>query len=202
MSLLCVSNCVKGLPINIEQLCEPGIRNGSIKHLIVATCDVEFTTGNPVTDWEEWKSFADNRKIMLSPALREAEKPETEATDELQIGCGTPIVIQEQHILTGQSAIADNENLYDFDFWSELKKNLSKYRIGWVDCNGLVYINHRGGNNYLPGFDMTGQINHIIPADNNTLQYFMYNLTFKLKGIVKPLNIVNFEEAFKNAPIS
>lgn len=81
--MLCISDCIKDLPVNIEALCEVSTREGGINRLIVAQCDMKFSAENPVTDWEVWKTFQEAGKVMLSPVLSSGEKPETEGATAL-----------------------------------------------------------------------------------------------------------------------
>lgn len=200
MSLLTISCASENLP-NAYYACNPGKRKGSIDRLIIAKKNVEFDPNvNPFTDWESWKAFADNRDIMISPRLVSAEKPDTETTDELIIGCGTPEVIDEVHTITGQSKLFDNVDDQDFDFWAGIKDNQADYIFGWVDCNGRVYFDWL---NNKPGFEMQGSgVKHIIPAERTASQYYMFTFTWSYLGLVKGHKIVNFDQAFKNAPVS
>jgi len=198
--MLCISNCAPTLPIAVEgaNCGEINTREGGISHLFIAKCSVKFDPDvNPITDWESWKAFADNREIMLSPILRSGDKPETETTEERVATCNPPTVISETHLINIQSVLADTDNLTDYDFWGKLKTDLKGYNIGWVGCDGLVYTN---GN--IPGFQMSGNISEIIPENNEALKYFMGQLKFKYKGLLKPNKIVNFFDAFLTAPVS
>lgn len=198
--MLCVSNCEIDLPISPEgaNCGDIETREGGISHLIAAKCTIQFDPlVNPITDWESWQTFVNNRDIMLSPILRSGDKPETETTTERVATCLPETVTSETHLINFQSVLADLENLSDYDFWARLKEKLSGYNIGWVGCDGLVYVN---GN--IPGFKMSGNVSEVIPENNETLKYFMGQLRFKYKGLLKPVKIVNFMEAFANQPIS
>lgn len=186
---LCPSPCVKPLTANpLGNLCDDNnIRTAGIKHLIAATCDVEIEVP---TDYTEWKTFADEGKILLSPKLL-AEKPETDDSTLVVDSCGSEVVIQETHTLSGTSSYFTDENEDIFNFWADLKKNLQSYRIGWIDCNDRIYINGK-----IPGFRMTGKINHIVPPENTERQHFLFNLQFKSKEIIKPITVEDFYDAF------
>jgi hypothetical protein len=198
--MLCLSNCAPSLPNGVQgaNCGDIETREGGISYLIASKCSVKFDPNvNPITDWESWKAFADNRDIMLSPVLRSGEKPETETTTERVKTCYPETTTSETHIINFQSVVADLQNLSDYDFWSTLKDNLTGYNIGWVGCDGLVYTN---GN--VPGFKMFGNVSEIIPENNDSLKFFGGSFRFKHKGIIKPVKVDNFFDAFEAAPIS
>lgn len=198
--MLCVSNCAPTLPNGVQgaNCGDIETREGGISYLIAAKCTVSFDPlVNPITDWTSWQAFANNRDIMLSPLLRSGDKPETETTTERVATCLPETITAETHVINFQSVVADLDNLTDYDFWGKLKDDLSGYNIGWVGCDGLVYVN---GN--IPGFKCSGNVSEIIPENNDSLKYFGGQIKFKHKGLIKPVKVTNFMDAFENAPIS
>lgn len=199
--MLCVSNCAPQLPFGVNGAnCGdlPEGLEGGISYLIASKCSVKFDPlVNPITDWESWKVFAENREIMLSPILRSGDKPETETTTERVATCFPETITSETHLINFQALVSDTENLTDYDFWDTLKTKLSGYNIGWIGCDGLIYVN---GN--MPGFKTTGNVSEVIPENNDNLKFFQGQLRFKHKGLIKPIKVDNFFDAFLNAPIS
>jgi len=198
--MLCISNCAPALPFSVvgSNCGDIDTREGGISYLIAAKCSVAFNPAvNPITDWESWEALVNNRSIMLSPPLSSGDKPETETASERVSTCNPETVTSETHLINFQSKFADLVNLTDYDFWGTIKENLQAYNIGWLGCDGLVYVN---GN--IPGYRMFGNVSEVIPENNEALKYFMGQLKFKYKGLIKPTRIENFMAAFANQPIS
>lgn len=195
--MTCISQCIPELPEAIQMLCDEDFRLGGLQYLIASKCNFKFDPDvNPITDWESWKTAVENRDVLISPALFTGEKPETEKTQEKIKVCGEERTTSQTHLFNGVSKLFDVNNKV-FDFWDEIERNQRYYRFGWLDCNERVYADA----NY-PGYKGSLVVDHIIPATNDETQSFNFTLRIKKRGILKPTNIPNIEEAFENMPVS
>jgi len=170
-----LSDCTPNLPINYQQSCNVVTRTSGIKFLIFFKNGVTFDEStDPITDWENWQTKVANGDIIITPELATGEHPETDDTTEPISTCGTDAVVNETHSINGTVKKLDADEK-DFTFFNTLKTNLYNYNVGWIGCDGLVYV----GSNTSPGFTPNGKINHVQDENDGTFQRYVLNLTFK-----------------------
>jgi hypothetical protein len=202
---LCISDCAIPTPLSFDE-CNVQTRVGGIPRLIFFACDWRFdgtvkidgedVEVGPITDIAAWQLGVANRKISRTP-IGYGEKPETSTTTERIAACLPEAIATETHVLNFISKAFDNDNSLDCVYFNQIRLEYLQYRIGWVDCTGRVYV----GNPASPGFAFVPTSwAHIIPDNNDELQFYQANSEFKFQGIVCPIVVPNFDQAF-NVPV-
>lgn len=202
---LCISDCSAATPLSFDD-CNVQTREGGIPRLLFFSCDWQFngtvdidgtpTAIGPITDIEAWQIGVANRKISRSP-IGYGEKPESSFTTERLAACLPEGIATETHALNFISKAFDNDNNLDCAYWQTIRDAYLQYKIAYQDCTGRVYVKSTS----IPGFDFIPVAwSHVIPNNNDELQFFQANVEFKYQGVICPILIPNFDQAF-NVPI-
>jgi hypothetical protein len=200
-----ISSCSSSLPIGVADDCQSDVAVGGFNRLIIATPDVEFdSSSNPITDYTNWKTFADNRKIMISPLLANGEHPEPEVNTTRKNACGTDVAFNKTHTFQGYSNYVDATNRSEWDFWNELDQKYANLLIGIVGCDGYLYLPYVESGISKPGFSNIGGngVSLMKPTTADEESRYMFNFTFKYSNLLPLVKVDNFLDAFAESPIS
>lgn len=203
---LCPPSCHIAVPTN-QANCTKVTKPGGILHLLIFACDAAFdatididgtpTAIGPITDVEAWKTLVANRFIGISPEGY-GEHPISEKTSEELTACVNNGVTGEDHVINFISKFMNKVTDAEFDFWTDVKANHGRYRLGWMDCDNTVYVKSTTGQ---PGFVFTlpGNADLVTPNNNREATRFEFSPSFRHdpnSGLIRPLQIVDIEEIF------
>ncbi len=201
---LCATDCHVNPPCFAED-CDITTRPSGIQFLIFFACDFSFDATvdavpyGPIADYTVWETAIANGHIGLSPEGF-GSKPQSTPQTERVSACLPEAIISETHTIAFTSKSMDNTNLTDATYWNNIKTNYKRYRLGYVGCDGYFY----GKSTTEPGYVFTPSALGLIKEDNNdTVDRYEANLSFKHNGIVIPQEITNLLTAFNtDCPVS
>jgi len=139
MSLLCVADCtgvIEVIPTNYHDPCGGDVlRNYGWKQFVIVSCDYQFAN---ILDTDEWQAARDAGFAGISPeGILNFNQPNQ---DSFEIdGCRREVA-DEAEVLIDFGTYQTKDDLSDFDYWKDLYRRVSNYRILPVDCNGIFYI--------------------------------------------------------------
>lgn len=206
MANLCLTDCVRDTP-SFGGVCEQPMVRGGIPYIIIFSCDWQFggdvtingvdTTIGAITDYTQWTIGVQNKKIVRSPKGI-GSKPTSEFATTERSSCDPPEIIDETHILNFLSKEFDADDGEICAFWQDVRTNYRKFRIGYQDCDGRVYVSSSIGQ---PGwqFSLTAA-GLVIPETSQEPAYFEFNSSWREQGFSCPVVVPNIDEAF-NADI-
>jgi hypothetical protein len=195
--VLCASDCVVDVP-EFGADCDVTTRPSGIQYLVFFSCDFQFDATvdgevyGPITDYTQWALGVTNKKISLSPEGYGA-KPLSAFQTERVTACLPESIIGETHTVNFISKAMDEVALTDCTYWNTVRTNFNRYRVGYIGCDGYFY----GKSTTEPGFRFTPTAIGNVKEDNNdTVDRYEANLSWKYSGIVCPQSIPNLLDAF------
>lgn len=144
MAVVCAADCggnpIPAAPQSYHDFCTDEFLPYGSNHFILLECDVDFPTDvgdtTPVTS--DWATAITAGKVRKSPAgILTINPPDSEVI--VVEGCRRQIDGQTTYtvdFVTYQRAA----DVSDFDYWNAVLKNVSSYRIMFLDCNGIYNV--------------------------------------------------------------
>lgn len=208
---LCSSSCGNNAEApRFPTGCDVEQRKGGIPNLIFISCNVRFAgdgetsiplttpTGSTInvgkiTDYTSWALLVQNNMVRISPEGL-GDKPESSYTLERVSSCKPEQIASETHVVNFQSKQVDGDNFYDRTYWQQVRTQFNKYRLLYIDCNGIIYWT---GDPEDPGFEFTPTVlGYIMPQIGQTDNaYYQANLSFVYSGIPAMILVANIMEA-------
>lgn len=176
--------------------------------MVFFSCDAGFnmevdgTEIGTIEELKSWEDLAALGKVSISP-IGYGEEPATSNTSERLTACTPEDVISRTHQINFTSKDTDAD-FAEVDFWNTVIINRKRYRFGWIGCDGNFYGNltpqgkNSGGETIIPGgFKFSEVTIHREKDDNNdTVDRYVCQLSFKYPLIVKPVRIPGLLSAF------
>lgn len=205
---LCSSSCNAAVP-RFPTGCTFEKRAGGVPNLLFLSCNARFAvapatsvsvttpTGSTIlvgriTDYTSWAILVQNNMVRLSPEGL-GEKPASSFTTQRFASCRPEEISQETHGINFQSFQVDNDNYYDRTYWQNIRQNFTKFRLAWLDCDGILYYT---GDPADPGFEFVPtELGYIQPQTNTEKAHYQANLSFNYEGIPAPIEIANLDAA-------
>lgn len=205
---LCSSSCNAAVP-RFPTGCTFDKRAGGIPNLIFLSCNARFAASNQtsvsvvtptgstisvgrITDYTSWAILVQNNMVRTSPEGI-GEKQASAFTQARFSSCRPEEISQETHTINFQSFQVDNDNYYDREYWNNIRQNYTKFRLVWMDCDGVIYYS---GDPTDPGFEFAPtELGYIQPPTNQDKAYYQANLSFVYGGIPAPIEVPNIESA-------
>lgn len=206
---LCASSC--NAPVQRwAGGCSFNKRAGGIPNLIFISCNLQFAVApatsvsvitpagttismGRITDYTSWALAVQNNMARQSPEGI-GEKPESAFTNARFSSCRPEEIASETHTVNFQSFDIDPDNFYDRTYWNSVRTNYTKYRLMYMDCNGIIYWT---GDPSDPGFEFSPTaLGYIIPNTSNDKAYYLANTSFIYEGIPAMVEVPNIEAAF------
>lgn len=135
--LLCILDCVDEIPARYDQgLCAPVFRKHGFSGWVAFKCGLAFTD---FFDTAEWETKIEAQDIIVSPSFG-TFTPGATTTSTIQGGCGEvyPEFSVTAWTYTTPSTKADYT---DEDFWYLFNRNANGYTLGYINCDGMLYLN-------------------------------------------------------------
>ncbi len=133
----CKMNCVDALSKRYDEgLCEPVFRPFGHDQFIAFKCGIEF---KDILDVTEWQDKIKNNEIIVSPGFGDFELGET-STTIFTDGCGVDYPEYSETPWTFMTP-STSDDYSDEDFWYTFKKAAAGYTIGYLNCEGMLYLN-------------------------------------------------------------
>lgn len=185
-------------------------RAGGIPNLIFISCNLQFAvapatsvsvvtpSGSTISmgrieDYTSWALAVQSNMARQSPEGI-GEKPESAFTNARFSSCRPEEIASETHTVNFQSFDIDAVNFYDRTYWNSVRTNYTKYRLMYMDCNGIIYWT---GDPSDPGFEFSPTaLGYIIPNTSNDKAYYLANTSFIYEGIPAMVEVPNIEAAF------
>lgn len=210
--MLCSSSCGGGSAVpRFPTGCVLETRKGGIPNLIFMSCNVRFAgdgetsvslttpTGSTIqvgkiTDYTSWAILVQNNMVRISPEGL-GDKPESTYTQQRLSSCRPEQIASETHTINFQSYQVDTDNFSDRTYWNQVRRNFDKYRLVYIDCNGIIYYSDDVED---PGFEFVPTaLGYVIPQVGETDNaYYQANLSFVYEGIPAMVEVPNINEAF------
>jgi len=137
MEGICLINCTDALPKRYDEgLCEPIFRKFGYDQFVAFKCGIEFTD---IMDVAEWTTKIQAGDIIASPGFGMFELGET--TDStIENGCGKTFA-EFSETPWSFSTPSTKEDYSDEDWWYMFQKAARGYTLGYLNCDGRIYLN-------------------------------------------------------------
>ena len=193
--------------------CAEDSRPSGIDRLIFANCAFAFndtidlsTLGGvgsiaigTANDPQSWVDAVNSKLIYITPRGL-GEKPGTEKAKKKRFSCEPETTIAKTHVINFETDIIDSVldattlTYSDFETWEKIDLSNSFYRVGWIGCDGLIYMDvdveeaFSTGTSAIsnPFFAGSFDIDYIKANDSQTeTDKYTFEVTFKERGIVR-----------------
>lgn len=147
-----------------------------------------------ITDYTSWALLVQNNMVRISPEGL-GDKPESTYTQQRLSSCRPEQIASETHTINFQSYQVDTVNFSDRTYWNTVRNNFDKYRLVYIDCNGIIYYSDDVED---PGFEFVPTaLGYVMPQIGQTdSAYYQANLSFVYEGIPAMVEVPNIDEAF------
>lgn len=137
MSILCTTTCgtPPKLTLNYYDCTDEYQRDSGANHFILHTCNVAWTDILATAEWTT-KVAAGDVEISM-PGILTINEPEF--TEVQILGCGDTKVFDISYLIDFETYFADAA-LADWTYWTTLFQRSSLYRITFLDCEGVFYM--------------------------------------------------------------
>jgi hypothetical protein len=184
---LCSAACAIDVPQFLTADCEPKTRKGGIQHLGFIKCDYVFTD---ITDEAEWAAAVTAHDVHITTE-GVGSKPETSKTNIKLSSCRPETISGETHTIPFRTYATDLATETDFSIHNQVRNNIGKFRMFWIGCDGLFYLNPDYATDNA-GFECSvSKWDYIVPEDSNEPAYYDIELTFTYVGIVAGKKLPN-----------
>lgn len=142
MALVCNTSCgaTPVVPTSFYDGCTDITRTFGFNHFILVQCDYAFTD---ILDASEWTTAIAADKIHIGPAGNLVINQPTANAVKVE-GCGrevlgtSTITVDFTTYQFGGTTLANVPD--SFQYWKDLLANSTSYRLMFVDCNGLFFV--------------------------------------------------------------
>jgi hypothetical protein len=186
---LCNASCAVDVPQFTGAGCKITTRKGGISHIGFIKCDYQFVD---VTDAAEWATAvaADDVHIVSEGV---GSKPETSKVTQKLSSCRPATMVGETHTLPFRTYAVDDTLYTDFDVHNDVRNNIEAYRMFWIGCDGLFYLNPAYAT-ASAGFDVSvNKWDYVVNEDSNEPVMYDIELAFDHIGIVAGLDLTGVQ---------
>jgi hypothetical protein len=137
MSLICNTNCAgtQQPPEKYDDGCTDIFRKYGANHLIFIACDYQFTDMLSPAEWTAAIAAGD---IHITPAGMVIPQDPTAATFVVE-GCGREALGEVEQVIDFET-YQTSADLADHVYYKEIFNNSRSYRVMWIDCNDIFYM--------------------------------------------------------------
>lgn len=137
MSILCTTTC--GTPPKLTgeyyDCSDPNYRKAGWNHFTLHTCNVAWTD---LLDAAEWTTKVAAGDVEIStPGILNINEPEF--TEVQILGCGDTKVFDISYLVDFETYFADDA-LLDWVYWTTIFQRSSLYRIMFIDCDDVFWM--------------------------------------------------------------
>lgn len=137
MSLLCTTSC--GTPPKLSQgyydCTAEQFRTAGANQFILHTCNVAWTDLLDTAEWTTKVAAGDVEASM--PGILTINEPEF--TEVPMLGCGDTKIFDITYLIDYETYFAD-DTLDDWAYWTSTFQRSSLYRIIFLDCDGVFWM--------------------------------------------------------------
>lgn len=137
MSLICNTTCGSPAkpPLKYDDGCNDILRKFGANVLIFIACDYEFTD---ILDVAEWTAAIASNDIHVTPAG--IVIPQEPSANSFPIeGCGREITGEVEQLIDFET-YQTKADLSDHTYFRSLYDDSRAFRVMWLDCNGIFYV--------------------------------------------------------------
>jgi hypothetical protein len=182
---LCNAACAVDVPVFTGAGCNVTTRKGGISFVGFIKCNYVFTD---ITDAAEWTSAVTANEVHILPE-GVGSKPATTPTNLKLSSCRPETMVGETHAVNFRTYNVDDTTLTDFVSHNDIKVNIESYRMFWIGCDGLFYLDPTYATESA-GFEASAPTwSYVVDEDSNTPAMYEIELTFDHIGIVAGLSL-------------
>ncbi len=134
---LCLIGCVGEVPERYDLgNCEAVLRAYGFQGFVLFKCGLTFTD---ILDSDEWVTKIAAGDIILAPSFG-TWTPGAATTSTLTDGCGNTQTEFSETPITF-TTYSTKDDYTDEDWWYAFKKNAKGYTLGYINCDGRIYLN-------------------------------------------------------------
>lgn len=134
---LCLLDCVGEIPERYDLgNCDAILRAYGFKGFVLFECGISFTD---IRDGDEWAIKVAAGSIILAPSFG-TWTPGAATTSTLTDGCGN-IQTEFSETPVTFTTYSTKDDYTDEDWWFAFKKNYKGYTLGYINCEGRIYLN-------------------------------------------------------------
>lgn len=132
----CLFDCVDEIPKRYDEgNCKPIFRKSGYNRFLSFKCGIAF---DDILDPNEWETKIENGDIIVSPAFGDFVLGET-TPSTIQGGCGE-LYVEFSTTAWTFTTPSTSEDYSDEDWWYLFNKSANGYTLGYVNCEGRLYL--------------------------------------------------------------
>lgn len=133
----CSNNCRFYLPLPPFICGGEDVTNGGISRIVFATCNTRFKN---IEDPAEWCTYVKRGNIVVTSDIM-GQMPKGNAIKKKVSSCKPERKIAMENTMTFMDYNIDHKSRQyrDWDFWKDISENESRYKVGFMTCDGRFY---------------------------------------------------------------